>query len=59
MFSNFILQALFNIENSENGRRLYPQQINGIEPRDKPHTLVEYAIDHFRLVYTNFNYTYF
>ncbi|XP_051159362.1 myosin-VIIa [Leptopilina boulardi] len=40
--------ALFNIESSENGRRLYPQQINGLESRDKPHTLIEYAIDHFR-----------
>ena len=40
--------ALFSIEGTENGRRLYPQQINGVESRDKPHTLLEYAIDHFR-----------
>ena len=24
--------------------------MNGVEPRDKPHTLMEYAIDHFRYV---------
>lgn len=42
------VQALFSVESTENGRRLYPQQINGVESRDKPHTLMEYAIDHFR-----------
>ncbi|KMQ87708.1 myosin-viia-like isoform x3 protein [Lasius niger] len=40
--------ALFSIEGTENTRRLYPQQINGVDSRDKPHTLLEYAIDHFR-----------
>ncbi|KOX78782.1 Myosin-VIIa [Melipona quadrifasciata] len=40
--------SLFSIEGTENGRKLYPQQVNGIESRDKPHTLLEYAIDHFR-----------
>ncbi|XP_076283183.1 unconventional myosin-VIIa ck isoform X2 [Lasioglossum baleicum] len=40
--------SLFSIEGTENGRKLYPQQVNGVEPRDKPHTLLEYAIDHFR-----------
>lgn len=44
----FLLQSLFSVNGSENGRRLYPQQMNGIETRDKPHTLMEYAIDHFR-----------
>jgi len=36
------------MEGTENSRRLYPQQINGVDSRDKPHTLLEYAIDHFR-----------
>uniref|UniRef100_A0A348G641 Myosin VIIa n=1 Tax=Odontomachus monticola TaxID=613454 RepID=A0A348G641_ODOMO len=40
--------ALFSIEGTENSRRLYPQQLNGVDSRDKPHTLLEYAIDHFR-----------
>lgn len=38
--------SLFSIEGTENGRKLYPQQVNGVESRDKPHTLLEYAIDH-------------
>lgn len=40
--------SLFSVNGNENGRRLYPQQMNGVETRDKPHTLMEYAIDHFR-----------
>lgn len=44
----FFFQSLFSIEGTENGRKLYPQQVNGVESRDKPHTLLEYAIDHFR-----------
>ncbi|KAG5306891.1 MYO7A protein, partial [Acromyrmex insinuator] len=40
--------ALFSMEGTENSRRLYPQQMNGVDSRDKPHTLLEYAIDHFR-----------
>uniref|UniRef100_A0A1B6CKI8 Myosin-VIIa n=1 Tax=Clastoptera arizonana TaxID=38151 RepID=A0A1B6CKI8_9HEMI len=41
--------ALFSMEGAEHGRRLYSQHMNGTEPREKPHTLVEYSIDHFRL----------
>ncbi|GFY49046.1 myosin-VIIa [Trichonephila inaurata madagascariensis] len=42
--------ALFSHDGSEQGKRLFihgPK--NGPEPVDKPHTLEEYAIDHFRL----------
>lgn len=45
---DFNFQALFSMEGTENSRRLYPQQMNGVDSRDKPHTLLEYAIDHFR-----------
>ena len=40
--------ALFSLENAEHGRRLYPVQTNGTEPRERPHNLQEYSIDHFR-----------
>ncbi|XP_076340822.1 unconventional myosin-VIIa ck isoform X2 [Tachypleus tridentatus] len=41
--------SLFTQEGAEQGKRLiaYPQS-NGPEPQDKPHTLEEYALDHFR-----------
>ncbi|XP_046676172.1 myosin-VIIa isoform X1 [Homalodisca vitripennis] len=41
--------ALFSLEGADQGRRLNTQHMNGTEPREKPHTLAEYAIDHFRL----------
>ncbi|XP_014247796.1 myosin-VIIa isoform X2 [Cimex lectularius] len=40
--------ALFNLEGAEHGRKTNSQSINGTEQREKPHTLMEYAIDHFR-----------
>lgn len=40
--------ALFSLDGAENGRRLHPQQVNGVDTREKPHTLLEYALDHFR-----------
>ncbi|KAJ9583263.1 hypothetical protein L9F63_022396, partial [Diploptera punctata] len=40
--------ALFSLEGAEHGRKLHPQQVNGTESREKPHTLAEYALDHFR-----------
>lgn len=43
-----MLQALFSLEGADQGRRLNTQHVNGTEPREKPHTLAEYAIDHFR-----------
>ena len=46
--TNFICQALFTMDVSEHSRRLYPTQINGVEQVEKPHTLEEYALDHFR-----------
>ena len=33
---------------SEHGRRLFPSSPNGLDPMEKPHTLEEYAVDHFR-----------
>ena len=42
------VQALFTMNVSEHSRRLYPTQINGVEQVEKPHTLEEYALDHFR-----------
>ena len=33
---------------SEHGRRLFPSQMNGLDPMEKPHTLEEYSVDHFR-----------
>lgn len=42
--------ALFNIEEAHHGRRLSMASNGGaVEPRDRPHTLMEYALDHFRL----------
>uniref|UniRef100_T1GP66 Myosin-VIIa n=1 Tax=Megaselia scalaris TaxID=36166 RepID=T1GP66_MEGSC len=45
--------ALFNVDEAHHGRRLnmITNGINGhgTEPRERPHTLMEYAIDHFRL----------
>jgi len=38
------------LEGAEHGRKLHPQQVNGTEAREKPHTLAEYAMDHFRWV---------
>ncbi|XP_036321270.1 myosin-VIIa [Rhagoletis pomonella] len=41
--------ALFNVEEAHHGRRL-SMVSNGVpEARDRPHTLMEYAMDHFRL----------
>lgn len=40
--------ALFSLEGAEHGRKLYPTQVNGTEPREKPHNLMEYSLDHFR-----------
>uniref|UniRef100_A0A0A9Z3B2 Myosin-VIIa n=2 Tax=Lygus hesperus TaxID=30085 RepID=A0A0A9Z3B2_LYGHE len=39
---------LFNLEGAEHGRRVNSNHMNGTEPREKPHTLMEYSIDHFR-----------
>jgi myosin-7 len=46
--NNLTAQALFSLEGAEHGRKLHPQQVNGTEAREKPHTLAEYAMDHFR-----------
>ncbi|XP_049856810.1 myosin-VIIa [Schistocerca gregaria] len=40
--------ALFSLEGAEHGRKLYSQQMNGTDNREKPHNLAEYALDHFR-----------
>ncbi|XP_063242244.1 myosin-VIIa [Bacillus rossius redtenbacheri] len=40
--------ALFSLEGAEHGRKLYNQQVNGTDTREKPHNLAEYAVDHFR-----------
>ncbi|KAK7792575.1 hypothetical protein R5R35_008669 [Gryllus longicercus] len=40
--------ALFSLEGAEPGRRLAAPPSVGVDPRDKPHTLAEYALDHFR-----------
>ncbi|GLG95789.1 uncharacterized protein GBIM_02686 [Gryllus bimaculatus] len=40
--------ALFSMEGAEPGRRLAAPPSVGVDPRDKPHTLAEYALDHFR-----------
>ena len=42
------MQALFTLEGAEQSRRLVTTQSNGTEPQEKPHTLEEYAVDHFR-----------
>lgn len=39
--------AIFNDSNFEEHRTLY-SQANGFNSHEKPHTLEEYAIDHFR-----------
>ncbi|XP_061707587.1 myosin-VIIa isoform X2 [Cydia pomonella] len=41
--------ALFCMEGASHGRRVPTATLNGTETRDKPHTLIEYAMDHFRL----------
>ncbi|XP_075992651.1 unconventional myosin-VIIa ck [Anticarsia gemmatalis] len=41
--------ALFCQEGAQHGRRAPTATYNGTETRDKPHTLLEYAMDHFRL----------
>ncbi|XP_004531186.1 myosin-VIIa [Ceratitis capitata] len=41
--------ALFNIEEAHHGRRLSMVSNGVTEARDRPHTLMEYALDHFRL----------
>ncbi len=38
------------MEVSEHSRRLYGGNTNGTESGEKPHTLEEYALDHFRYV---------
>ncbi|XP_041979694.1 myosin-VIIa [Aricia agestis] len=41
--------ALFCQEGAQHGRRAPTSTFNGTENRDKPHNLLEYALDHFRL----------
>ncbi|KAL0849525.1 hypothetical protein ABMA28_013796 [Loxostege sticticalis] len=41
--------SLFCQEGAQHGRRIPTSTLNGTETRDKPHTLLEYAMDHFRL----------
>ncbi|XP_039765227.1 myosin-VIIa isoform X1 [Pararge aegeria] len=41
--------TLFCQEGAQHGRRAPTSTFNGTETRDKPHTLLEYAMDHFRL----------
>ncbi|GBP20574.1 Myosin-VIIa [Eumeta japonica] len=41
--------ALFCLEGAQHGRRIPTTTFNGTEARDKPHTLYEYALDHFRV----------
>ncbi len=41
--------ALFSVEDAHHGRRLSSAHSNGgTEPREKPHNLQEYSLDHFR-----------
>ncbi|XP_050670473.1 myosin-VIIa [Leptidea sinapis] len=40
---------LFCQEGAQHGRRAPTSTFNGTDARDKPHTLLEYALDHFRL----------
>ena len=43
------MQALFALDPSEHGRRLFASQANGLDGvMEKPHTLEDYAVDHFR-----------
>ena len=45
----FFSQALFALDPSEHGRRLFASQANGLDGvMEKPHTLEDYAVDHFR-----------
>ena len=49
LFSVLHLQALFALDPSEHGRRLFASQANGLDGvMEKPHTLEDYAVDHFR-----------
>lgn len=41
--------SLFCLEGAQHGRRIPTATFNGTETREKPHTLLEYALDHFRL----------
>ena len=42
------MQALFALDPSEHGRRLFASQANGLDGvMEKPHTLEDYAVDHF------------
>ncbi|XP_055389301.1 myosin-VIIa isoform X2 [Condylostylus longicornis] len=41
--------ALFNADEASHGRRLSMVSNGVTEPRDRPHNLAEYALDHFRL----------
>ncbi|XP_038206481.1 myosin-VIIa [Zerene cesonia] len=41
--------SLFCQEGAQHGRRAPTSTFNGTDARDKPHTLLEYALDHFRL----------
>ncbi|CAG0892124.1 unnamed protein product [Darwinula stevensoni] len=40
--------GLFTGEGGETSRHLLTPHVNGVEPEEKPHTLEQYAIDHFR-----------
>lgn len=41
--------ALFTQDGATHGKKLYTNsQVNGTDPQEKPHTLEEYSIDHFR-----------
>ncbi|CAH0405025.1 unnamed protein product [Chilo suppressalis] len=41
--------TLFCQEGAQHGRKIPTGTLNGTDTRDKPHTLLEYALDHFRL----------
>lgn len=40
--------ALFTAEGAEHGRKLFTPQVNGGDSQEKPYTLEEYSLDHFR-----------
>lgn len=40
--------ALFSVEDAHHGRRLNAITNGGTETRERPHTLADYALDHFR-----------
>ena len=44
----FFFQALFTAEGAEHGRKIFTVQQNGTDNQEKPYTLEQYAIDHFR-----------